>query len=537
MLSGHKIAWTMAPAVLAMLAAGCAPDHELGWWNWFDPSKPIRKPNRALIKPIYNSIGPTDQTQELAPNATMPTPQDLVPTDEDYVIGPSDYVRVRILDLFNVGQEAVVERQVEQSGYIDLPQIRDQIRAAGLTGPQLTEAIRQAYMPDILRDPTVSVNVLTRNQSLFYMLGAVGRPGMHQIPRRDYTLLEALATAGDVTQATIDWVYIIRPKKGLEILADQPQARRRETPPPAPGPGDAPRTRPNGPPAPDRDNGQEKDPLLEELEPFVPGQVGRQGRRGSHSRLHLSQVGSSRTAPATPPATGPAGGEDGAKDLEDATEQYQWIYSGGQWIRVRRSATETRTRPALPPPTETERDPEDPFGWMSQDMGNIERVIAIDLDKLKSGDPRMNVIVRDNDIIHVPPLEVGEFYVMGEVARPGVYSLTGRRITAKMAVAAAGNLGALAWPNNSVLIRRVGRDQEQVIPLPLQDIFAGREPDVFLKPDDVIAVGTHWSAPFLAVWRNAFRMTYGFGFIYDRNYSEREFEIPILYPQQGRGFR
>ena len=170
---------------------------------------------------------------------------------------------------------------------------------------------------------------------------------------------------------------------------------------------------------------------------------------------------------------------------------------------------------------------------MQHDLSGRARIIAIDLAKLKAGNPRMNIIVRDNDIIHVPPLTVGEFYVMGEVLRPGVYSLTGRQITAKMAVAAAGNLGPLSWPNNSILIRRVGRHQEQTIPLPLQDIFAGREPDIFLKPNDVIAVGSHWSTPFLAVWRNAFRLTYGFGFIYDRNYSEQDFEIPFFSPDSG----
>ena len=91
--------------------------------------------------------------------------------------------------------------------------------------------------------------------------------------------------------------------------------------------------------------------------------------------------------------------------------------------------------------------------------------------------------------------------------------------------------GPLGWPNNSVLIRRIGNDQELRVPLLLDDIFAGREPDIFLKPNDEILVGSHIAAPFLAVWRNAFRMTYGFGFIYDRNYSEYEFEIPLVAPK------
>ncbi|MBL7133731.1 MAG: hypothetical protein ISS78_06505, partial [Phycisphaerae bacterium] len=132
----------------------------------------------------------------------------------------------------------------------------------------------------------------------------------------------------------------------------------------------------------------------------------------------------------------------------------------------------------------------------------------------------MNIVKRDNDIVHVPSLDVGEFYIMGEVLRPGVYSLTGRQITLKMAVAAAGNIGGIGWPENSLLIRRIGGNQEQIIPVDLQAIFRGEDPDVFLKPNDVLAVGTDPRAAFFAVIRNAFRMTYGFGFIYDRNFAD-----------------
>ena len=35
----------------------------------------------------------------------------------------------------------------------------------------------------------------------------------------------------------------------------------------------------------------------------------------------------------------------------------------------------------------------------------------------------------------------------------------------------------------------------------------------------MIFVGTNAAAPFLAALRNGFRVTYGFGFIYDRNFA------------------
>jgi hypothetical protein len=104
--------------------------------------------------------------------------------------------------------------------------------------------------------------------------------------------------------------------------------------------------------------------------------------------------------------------------------------------------------------------------------------------------------------------------------------LTGRKITLKMAMAAVGNLTPLSWPENSVIIRRIGAQQEQIIPINIELILQGKVPDFYLKRNDVIQVGTHWSASFMAVFRNAFRMTYGFGFIYDRNYADPMLTTP-----------
>ena len=476
----------------------------LGWWNWFDPSKQVRTPDRATVNPIFSQVGPTDQDQQLVPNATMPKPEDLVYVEEDYILGPSDILNVEILDLFQEGVPMMLPRQVSQSGHISLPLLTEQIKAAGLTSDELVEAIKKAYQPDVLREAVVSVTVTGPQQNTYSILGAVARAGPFPILRKRFTLLEALAAAGDVTQLGIEYIYVIRPARETKPKPDTPATTK-----PA-----APKT---------------QEERLRELDKFIPGVA---ARPGGDERILFSSVS---TAPASSPATtAPA-------HATESTETYQWIYSGGRWIRVPIKVATTKPKPdtktpkAPPKPIAApdKAKDKDPFKWMQHDLSGRARIIAVDLEKLKAGNPRMNIIIRDNDIIHVPPLTMGEFYVMGEVLRPGVYSLTGRQITAKMAVAAAGNLGPLSWPNNSILIRRVGRHQEQTIPLPLQDIFAGREPDIFLKPNDVIAVGSHWSTPFLAVWRNAFRLTYGFGFIYDRNYSELDFEIPLFAPDTG----
>jgi protein involved in polysaccharide export with SLBB domain len=362
-------------------------------------------------------------------------------------------------------------------------------------------------------------------QNVFSVLGAVMRPGTYGILRRDFTVLEALALSGDVNQVNIPWIYIIRPAKGEKQTL--PSSLPTELPPLPTIPSDTSSSVESGvksatttSPATTDDKATKKE-KLDELAKTIAGGAGAADKKSS----------TSDSEPAAAPSDGTVKPKDKDLGLKPTAKMYSWVYSDGRWVSVPHTtadkARQTRTG-------EGKKTEEDIFGWGKYDMSKMSRIIAIDLPRLKAGDPSLNIIIRNKDIIHIPMLEVGEFYVMGEVLRPGVYSLTGRKVTAKMAVAAAGNLGPLAWPNNSILIRRVGRDKEQTIPLKLQDIFHGREPDVFLKPNDVIAVGSYWAATPLAIWRNAFRMTYGFGFIYDRNFSEYEFEIPLIAPKSDR---
>jgi protein involved in polysaccharide export with SLBB domain len=112
---------------------------------------------------------------------------------------------------------------------------------------------------------------------------------------------------------------------------------------------------------------------------------------------------------------------------------------------------------------------------------------------------------------------------MGNVARPGVYAFGGREITIKQAIAANGGFSQLAWPARCEIIRREkGTDKQITIPVNLDRIFAGLEDDVLLRDDDIVNVGTDVLAPFLFVIRNSFRATYGFGFVYYRNFADKD---------------
>jgi hypothetical protein len=145
------------------------------------------------------------------------------------------------------------------------------------------------------------------------------------------------------------------------------------------------------------------------------------------------------------------------------------------------------------------------------------RIIRIPITPLLEGDQRYNIVIHPGDVIRVPNIEPGEFYLMGHVGRGGVYSLTGRKVTLKMAIAAAGGLDPVAIPRRCDLVRRVG-NTEVTIQVDLQRIFDAEQPDIFLKPNDLVNVGTDMIAPFLAVTRNAYRASYGWAFTYDRNF-------------------
>jgi protein involved in polysaccharide export with SLBB domain/beta-lactamase regulating signal transducer with metallopeptidase domain len=83
--------------------------------------------------------------------------------------------------------------------------------------------------------------------------------------------------------------------------------------------------------------------------------------------------------------------------------------------------------------------------------------------------------------------EVGEYYVGGNVPRTGVYSLTARKITIKQALVAAGGPDRSA-PYVSLLRRNGNREEYVLWDTLIQDLFDGKQADIYLKPNDQIMV-------------------------------------------------
>ncbi|MET0533827.1 MAG: polysaccharide export protein EpsE [Steroidobacter sp.] len=101
---------------------------------------------------------------------------------------------------------------------------------------------------------------------------------------------------------------------------------------------------------------------------------------------------------------------------------------------------------------------------------------TIDLTALFSGDPEQNHAVNGGDTIYVP--RAPQFYVYGEVQKPGMYKLE-RGMTVSRAISAGGGLTTRGSERRVVIKRKDKQGKEQ--------LYSARGSDL-LQADDVLMV-------------------------------------------------
>lgn len=476
--------------------------------GFFDPTSVGRWNTDPLQVPILQDLGTKDEDPNPAfRTATDVRPEDLIPHHTDYAIDRNDLISVSITDLVNTGVETVKTARVSESGNISLPLI-GQIHAAGLTEAELEKVIVQAYRDaNLIQNAQVSVVVQEARARTFSIQGAVTAAGQYQILNTDFRLLDALVLARDVTAPQgIDYVYVIRQLDQKEQgSTTQPANTTGQPTPPPTGPSPdvlAPQSK-----TPDNDLTRA---LMMDNEPAATETTPPAAETPAPS------------APATPAPATPAPGEaDGhiimidGKPVTVNNPSDQAAATTTQPATGEGTAANNPAAPSTTPQASTSQN----FEFNELTPPQNTRIIRVPLYPLQHGDLRYNIVIRPHDMIMVPLPVIGEYYMAGHVARVGVYTLTGRKITLKQAVTSAGMFDGLAIPARTEIIRRVGDEKELFVRVNLDKIFAGEQSDVYLKPNDIVNVGTTAWAPFVAAIRGAFRMTYGFGFLYDRNYA------------------
>ncbi|MEE9211671.1 MAG: polysaccharide biosynthesis/export family protein, partial [Phycisphaeraceae bacterium] len=362
-------------------------------------------------------------------------------------------------------------RQVDELGMIRLPVVGT-IKADGHTPSGLEKFIAKVLADKlVLRDATVTVIVQQARQNTFSILGEPGQGltafGTFAIPGPDFRLLDALALARGVPGRTRR-LFIFRSVPLTAAVAGEVPSEPAEAPVPEEVP-------------------KEPEDLLKEL-----------FEEGIEEPMPEPMLPPEPEPQAAPPVL--------ERGLDEPVQVPRWVNIEGKWVKV---APEVAAAPQPP----------------GEEAVITQRVIEIPFQELFNGDMRYNIVIRPGDMIKVPARSAGFVYIGGAIRRPGAFTVPGENeLTITQLVTSAGNFSPLAIPDRVDLRRRIGEDQEVIVRINLRRIFEGTQPNIFLKANDELQVGTSFVASPLAVLRNGFRFSYGFGFILDRNFGPQLYD-------------
>ena len=147
-------------------------------------------------------------------------------SDAKYVLGSGDRVRVTVF-----GEEDLSgEYEIDGSGVVAFPLVGE-VQAGGGTARKLEKAIATKLKDGYLKNPTVSVEILTYRP--FFILGEVKRPGSYPF-KNGLTVLNAVAMAGGYTYRAKSNLWVItrggnKEWQGREVTAGDFQVRPGDT--------------------------------------------------------------------------------------------------------------------------------------------------------------------------------------------------------------------------------------------------------------------------------------------------------------------
>lgn len=486
------VSWLLLPVIVA--GSGCNAIMN----GWLDPTV-VGDFSRNVTMEIRSSLTLED-TPVGIPGAVLPSQEDLELIVREYPISPGDTLSIEIYELRERQQPYELQTPVTSTGYVNIP-VMGRIRASGLTVPDFEEKLSNRLTElGLLVDPDVTVNALFLQKETYSIFGigvsaandAPLRAGTFPIRRPDLRVLDAINQVGGLNEFVTD-VYIFRYDD--RVTGGVP-----------PEPEDVP----------GRQGEQETPPVEPEAAPVGGGSE----KAPTPAEQDLLDVLEPQEAPGDEPAEPPEGDE--VPEGLDPESPASHLYINGEWVP--NPAYKGPAHPSAPRPGPEALDTAIPaVNWARIAGESSYRVIRVPAEMLRTGDPEWNIYVRAGDVIRIVSGEIGAYYVMGQVNRVGAFSFNAEPITLKAAIASAGGLSSLAWPDRCTVYRRLGQ-REQMIQVDLDRIFAGKDPDFFIKRGDIINVGTHPFAPFLQRIRALSlpnpTSNVGYSFLYARNYAD-----------------
>jgi len=168
----------------------------------------------ALFSPAQDKLPAAPDTSKPAvPDTSKPGAPVAASSalNDSYVIGASDVVMVSVLKEPTLSSSLLVR----PDGMISMPLLGD-VKASGLTPLQLAAEIT-AKLKKYIQDPNVTIILNQMNSKKVYLIGeGIGRTGPVEMTP-GMTLLQAIATAGGLTQyANAKKIYILRTEGGKQ---------------------------------------------------------------------------------------------------------------------------------------------------------------------------------------------------------------------------------------------------------------------------------------------------------------------------------
>lgn len=134
-------------------------------------------------------------------------------TSASYRLGPKDQIAIKVYEV----PELNVEVRVAENGKVNLPLIGE-VPAEGLTESGFAQQLKELLEAKYVNRATVSVEVREARSRPILVVGAVRTPGNLAFPGR-WTLIEALAAAGGLSDTHGDSLYVLR--RAENGLSDQ----------------------------------------------------------------------------------------------------------------------------------------------------------------------------------------------------------------------------------------------------------------------------------------------------------------------------
>ncbi len=137
-----------------------------------------------------------------------------------YRVGPSDVLSITLTGADSSVDRPPIQARVDSRGEIELPVV-GAIRVADLVLEDVEDAIRSAYVPDVLRDVAVFVELLTPDTTNVLVVGSVTAPGLVPLRRTDRNMLYAIVGAGGVSELASGITTLRRIRRpGEEVTLD-----------------------------------------------------------------------------------------------------------------------------------------------------------------------------------------------------------------------------------------------------------------------------------------------------------------------------